>query len=232
MKKIFIILFIFFLSINIINSQQIRLKIVEKKGLVDIKTRDGKWTKPELNDVINYGTEIFTGFHSQLSIEIGNNSFVTINQLSHVKIEKVLILKKEATTKLYLTRGYLVALSKPIKSYKNKIFVTMSKGSVEFNDAGGEIYLRKDKGAIIKSFQNKVKIGSKLSKVYAIRKGEVCGITSTGRLIEGDEYLRKNINAIPNDLDQPQEIIAYYDLLFQNYSLEFGSGDYTNNQRP
>lgn len=232
MKKILISIVSVFFIVSFINSQQIRLKVVELKGLVDVKTREGKWEKFELNDMLSDGIEIFTGYHSQMSIEIGTGSFITINQLSSVKIEKILNLKQEATTKIYLSRGYIIVLSKPIGDYKNKIFVTMDKGTVEFDNSGGEIYLRKDKGAVIKSFINRIKIGSKLSKVYMIRKDEVCGITNTGKLIEGDKYLRQNINAIPNELDEPQEIIAYYDLLFQDYTTEFGTNDYTNNFRP
>ena len=231
--KIKIIIFI--LTIIIIGSgfsEEIKFKIVEKKGVVDIKYRDGKWEKPYINDIIPSGTEIFTGFHSQLSIEVGNGSYITINQLTNVKIEKIIITKEGVVTGLYLSRGYLVIFSKMMGKYKNKILVSLNQGNVEFNDSGGEVYLRQDKGAIIKSFSNNVKIGSRFKNIYFINKGEVCGILPSGQLIESDYYLRRKINVKPNNINESQEIIAYYDLLFQPYTSDIGTNDYYNVFRP
>lgn len=213
-------------------SEEIKLKIIEKKGTVDIKFRDQNWHEPELNNIISYGTEIFTGFHSQLSIEVGTDSYITINQLSHVIIENVIAKKEEAKINLFLKSGYLVILSKTKKDYKKKIFVTLDKGTVEFNNSGGEIYLIKDKGVIIKAFKGRVKIGSKLSKIHFIRRGEVCGILPEGKLLENDYYLRRKLNAKPNHIINPQDIIGYYELMFQPYTSETGISDYYDAYHP
>ena len=221
-KKIIFIILLLTLVISGF-AQEVRLKVIEKKGVVDIKSRDGEWIETSLNDIIPYGIEIFTGFHSSISIEVGNESYITVNQLTRVKIETVLARKKEAIISLSLISGYLVILSKSTGEYKNKIFISLNKGTVEFNDSGGEVYSRQDKGTIIKSFSGKIKIGSKLSKVYFIRKGEVCGISPDGKLVESDYYLRKKINAKPNDVISPQQIIGYYDLFFQPYTSDIGT---------
>lgn len=213
-------------------AQELKFSIVEVKGPVDIRYRDNEWEKASIETIVGSGTELFTGYHSQVTIEIGNNSYITVNQFTHIIIDKILVRKDEATTSLSLLRGYLVILSKPIGEFRNKISVMTKNGNVEFDDAGGEVYLRKDKGIVVKSFLGKINIGTKFSKIYFINKDEVCGILPGGRLISADYYLRQNINALPNNVNSPQDIQSFYQYISLPYTNELRTNDFHNHYEP
>lgn len=215
-----------------ISAQDSNYRIIEIKGRIDMRTVNGEWKTAQMDGVINENTEIFTGFHSQITFEVGNNSYLTLNQLTNAVIT-------DATTDtknefkiigVELTSGYVVANAKE----KNKIVVRINsnKDHAEFAESSGEVYYRKDNGTLIRSFAGMVKIGAKLSKMYFIKKGEVCGITPGGKLLESDYFLRREISIVPNNITDEKEIEAYYEILSLPYSSEPGTNDYTNSFRP
>jgi hypothetical protein len=232
MKKLFFLAILIFLPLLIINSEDIKLLVVEKKGTVDLKDREEKFKNLELNDVLQYGTEITTGFHSQISIQIGDDSYITLNQLSSIKINNVLVNKDVITTSIILNYGYVILYAKPVGKIKNKIIVGINRSNVEFENSSGEIYMRKDKGSIIKSYSGIIKIGTKLIKTYFISKDEICGILSTDILIESDYFLRRKINIKPNEFYENQKANAYFDAIFDNYTSDEYSNDYSEQVRP
>jgi len=232
MKKICILFLLINISILSLFCEEIKLVVVEQKGIIDIKTLDEKWFIPKRNDIISYGTEIITGFHSQISLEIEEKSYITVNQLSKVKIENIITTENDITININLISGYIVIHAKSLNAKKINIFVNINKSNVEFTNASGEIYLREDKGAIIKAFTGRLKIGSKLAKIYFLRKNEVCGISTGNVLIESDYFLRRNINAKSNTLYEKQLSDAYYDFLFLPYTQDFTVPDYQDNFRP
>ena len=218
MKKRILSLIILTSVVNFIFSQEMTYKVVEKKGNVDIKVRSGKWESISEGDLIITGTEIFTGLHSHLSLEIESGSYLTIKQLSHITIDRVRIKQDEISSEFYLKNGYVVALSKNIGALRNRILVVFSGGNVQFDNAGGEIYLRQETGAIVKSFIGKVSVRSKIRNSYFVRKHEVCGITPDGHLVESDYFLRRGIATKPLEYTGEGEIIYFYRQLLNYYS--------------
>ncbi|OHD19810.1 MAG: hypothetical protein A2086_13745 [Spirochaetes bacterium GWD1_27_9] len=230
MKKF--ILFYIFVFCFAIYSQELPIKVIEKKGNVDIKFRDDKWGSVAVEDVLIGGTEIFTGFNSQLSLELGEGTYVTINQLSKVIIDNIRVKKSEASMELYLANGFLVVMAKKANDINNKIIVTFMEGNVQFENSGGEIYLRKEQGAIIKCFLGKIKINPKIKTFYWINKNEMCGITTGGLLVENDIFLRKRSNTLPNDIKNPNEIDYYFNVICQPYTSDIGTNDYKGANSP
>jgi hypothetical protein len=232
MKKINFIFFMMFNIVCLINSQEIKMLIVEKKGIVDIKDMNEQYKKLELNDVLQYGSEITTGFHSQVSIQIGENSYITVNQLSSILISNVLVNKDEITTSVTLNHGYIVVFAKPIGKIKNRIIININRSNVELSNSGCEIYMRHDKGSIIKCINGMIKIGTKLVKTYFINKDETCGILPTDILIESDYFLRRKINVKANEIYEDQKTNAYFDYIFNNYTKDINTNDYSDQVRP
>ncbi len=232
MKKYFFLSFLVLFTLNFLFGEEIKLLVVEKKGTIDLKDRDGKYKTTKLNDILQYGTEIITGFHSDISIKIGEDSYITINQLSSVKITNVLVDSKAITTTLTLDYGYLVIYARPIGSMDNRIIVSINRSNVEFSNSGGEIYMRKDKGSIIKSSNGTIKIGTRLVKTYFIGKNETCAILPTDVLIESDYFLRKKINVKANSIYEDQKSHAFLDYIFQDYTKNVDTNDYSDQVRP
>jgi len=220
------------LCATIISAQEVRLRIAEQTGTVDIRYRDQEWQNIELDNFLSAGTEIQTGLHSRLSIEVGDQSFVTINQLSHVKIEKVRAKKNMIFTEFALKNGYVSVLSKSVKSASNTIVIQLDDGSVEFLNAGGDIYTRSEHGHLINSFIGKMKVISNVRDIYFLRKGMTCGITTDGLLIENEQFLRRDLATYPGDVLTESEQEAYFMVLTDPYSSESGTGDYYRTNRP
>jgi len=238
MKKHAFLWFILFFT-NLLFSQdykyadELQFRVVEMKGSVDVKYREDEWKIPAVKDILPGGLEIFTGLHSRLSIEYGGGCYVTINQLSHVTINKIRIIKDEAFLELMLDFGYMVILSKPIEKYKkNKITIQCSCGNVDFEKSAGEVYMRKDKGAIIKAFSGSIKVLSKVLNIFALHKNEMCGITAEGILLESEYFLKRNISTKRGDIDNPQSVDAFYDFVFVPYSEDMGTNDYSKHFHP
>ena len=232
MKKKLLYFIFFLLTILKIFSIDSNYKIIEIKGKVDMRPVNGEWKAPEIDEIITGTTEIFTGFHSQITFEVGNNSYVTLNQLTNATLTDTTTDAKNEfkIVGVELTTGYIVANAKE----KNKIVIMINSGKdhAEFGESNGEVYYRKDNGALIKSFAGMVKIGAKLSKMYFIKKGEVCGITPGGKLLESDYFLRREINIAPNNIIDPKDLEIYYELLSIPYTSEPKTNDYSNVFRP
>lgn len=226
MKKILFIFVFGVVQLFFIISQEFSYKVVEKKGAVDIKVRSGKWAAVEEGDVLITGTEIFTGLHSQISLEVAEGSYVTVDQLSHMVIDRVRVKKNEVVTELNLLNGYLVVYSRKSKELKNKILINFLQGNIQFENSGGEIYLRKEVGVVVKSFKGKVSLRTKGGDRYFIRKNEVCGISVKGRLIESDYFLKSAINTIPLEYQGETEVYHYYNQLLNYYTIDKNTTDY------
>ena len=231
-KKILFII----LSLNVLHcviSREIQYKIVEKKGIVDIRFKEGEWQKAEVDQLIPIYVEILTGFHSQLTIEITKGSYLTINQLSHVIINEEVEKFECCITNVTLLRGYLLANAKRISNEKNRIFIYIENGIIEFNEASGEVYLREDKGTFIKAFEGKVKISNKKKlPILNLKKDEICCFLPNGAFLDSDYFIRRNINIKPNNLIEPNKITAYYDQLFYYYTNDPNSNDYNDQFKP
>ena len=232
MKKIFLITIFSFGLIYYTLAEETKILIIEKKGQVDIKLNDDTFNNPKLNDTLQPGAEIITGFHSQLSLEIGKGSFVTVNQFSHVRIEKKIESVKEIKSIFTVLRGYVVAFTKNENDKPNKVILSVNKSNIEFNNAEGEVYFRIDKGTIINCYSGRIGISSKAYKIYSIGKNEMCGITPYDTIIESDYFLRRKINAKANVISEDKKIESYYDFLFIPYTSDMNLNDYSDNFRP
>jgi hypothetical protein len=230
MKKIIIFL-IFSLVLQGLISQEIKVKVIEKRGIVDLK-KNGEWISVNNGEILEPGTEIFTGIYAQLTLEIGTGSYITINQLSHSVLGETKTNNADLITEMYLLNGYLVLYAKKNESYKNKILINFIQGNTIFQEAGGEVYLRKEQGVIIKSFSGFVSVNPKSKTFYFIKKDEMCGITPDGILIENDYFLRRAINIKPYTVNNQSQVEAYYNFIFQPYSSEMNSNDYRDALSP
>ncbi len=218
---------------NIIFSEELSYKITEKNGSVDIRFKEGDWKQAEVNQSIPNYSEIITGYNSQLTIEITQGNYITINQLSHIIINEEEEKFECCITNIRILRGFIMAYAKRETNQKNRIVVYMENGSVEFNESSGEIYLREDKGSFIKAYGGKVKIYTKNRKpIFNLKKDEICSFLPNGSFLDSDYFLRRNFNIKPNNITNPQSITAYYDQLFQYYTNNPKNNDYTNNFSP
>lgn len=222
----------FFLTSSIFFAQEIAITVVEKKGKVDLKVRDGEWQGVQEKDILLTGSEIFTGLHSSITLEFGNGSYITVNQLTKATLTSVRLVKNEINVILTLDSGYMSILSKKNEKFLTKLTVNLGVGNVIFANSGGEVYLRKESGAIIKSIFGKVTVNPKVKTFAFIHKGEICGITAGGLLIEHDYFVRKEIITKPNEILNESQINAYFEIISSPFSLDFGSNDYGNNYRP
>ncbi len=231
MRGLYFFIFFVFFSLSV-TAGDLSLKVIEKKGKVDLKFRGSEEKTINLNDIVRPGSEIFTGLRGSLSLEFGEGSYVTINQLTKVTIESVRFNNKDASVDVILQNGFVVILAKKSPNLNPKISVLFSQGSVAFQNSGGEVYLRKEQGAIIKSFLGKVTVNPKIKTFYFIVKDEICGITPDGALLEYDYFLKQDINTKPNEITNANQIEAYFEYLSKPYNFETGSNDYRDNLRP
>lgn len=209
-------------------SQIVSYKVVEVKGSVDYKTREGDWREAHVGELFKGGTEIFTGLHSHISFEIGAKTFITVKQLSNVLLSDIRVRKNEALVDIYLKNGYTVVYAGNLGAFVNKVSVSFFDGSVRFEESGGEIYLRKESGAVIESFKGKIDVFSLIKNRYFILEGEMCGLDTRGKLIESDYFLRKNIQSVPADYLSDREKEIYMNSIFYNNSLDRYTGDYND----
>ena len=231
MRSVLLYIFLFAFTFTLF-SQEIPFSVIEKKGKVDVKFRDSNWDTVNTGDVVLSGTEIFTGLHSSITLEFGEGSYITVNQLSRMTIDNIRLKKNEVNIDLNLQNGFLVLYSKKNLNLNSKISVNFSQGNAVFENSGGEVYLRKEQGAIIKSFLGKVTINPKIKTLYFITKDEVCGINPDGMLIEYDYFLRQDIIIKPNEITNKNQIDAYFEYLSKPFNFETGSNDYRDNLRP
>lgn len=225
-------------------AQEIKLKVSELKGMVDIKAGEGKWTLPAVGDIITADTEIITGFHSQITLQADEYLYITINQLSEANVAEVRtgkienaksrkeVNREEVFVKINLHRGYAVCFSKKAEKIIYRSEIEFQSGLAEFSNAGGEIYSRFDKGALIKAFSGKILINAKLNKKYFLKKTELCLITPSGMLLDNDYFLRREINAKPSSITNEPDIIAYYNYITLPYTENNNLNDYSNQFRP
>ena len=96
-----------------LSAQSISFKIVELKGSVEIKDREGAWIEPHDGDLLLNGTELFTGLHSHVSIEVGEDSYITVNQLSNVQLLSLRV-QKENHADVFLKMVLLLLMQKPL----------------------------------------------------------------------------------------------------------------------
>lgn len=109
----------------------------------------------------------------------------------------------------------------------------MENGIAEFNESSGEVYLREDKGAFIKTYDGKVKIYSKKKiPILNLKKDEICCFLPNGGFLDCDYFIRRNINIKPNNLTDTNSITAYYDQLFHYYTNDPKGNDYSNQFKP
>lgn len=240
MKHVWILTFLL-ASLYCLVSQEMTYRVVEVKGKVDIKGRGGTFRKTEIGDYLLDGEEILTGFHSLISVQIGPASYITVNQDSHVSLNKIRIKQKEINSEIYIERGYAVILSREKEGIQNKIMINFPEGNVIFKESGGEIFTRRNDGVIIRCFQGRIDVNSRIKNRYFIRKGEMCKITKHGKLLESDYFLKMNINSIPYEYLTDEQKAAYYERLLNYYSDDsditdygagFGNDDPDINTRP
>ena len=224
MYKLIIVIFMFS-SLHIF-SQSASFKVIEVKGTVDIKDRLGEWKAPVEGDFLLNGTEIFTGLHSHISLEIGSESYITVNQLSNIMLDAMRVQKELISSEIYLVNGFVIVNAKDTDSYKNKVTVSFMDGRAVFKKAGGEIYLRKEYGAIITAGSGSISITSQLVNAYTIRKSERCAILPGGKQLTNEYFLMHNITSPAIGANSEMEGDLYMSRFHNFYTDSINSNDY------
>lgn len=223
------ILFIYLCLTLSLVSQELKVNIIDIKGTVSKRYMENDWEKVESYEEVFKGIEFFTGFHSSISFEIGKGSYITINQLSNIVFDKIESINGENNVNIFLLSGYAVIYS---KDKRDKILIFCEDSIITFKKGGGEVYLRKENGILIICNSGKINIKSKFKNSYFIRKNEMCGIDPDSHIIENDYFLRRNSNTIPNEIINEKSIMSYFDLFFQQYTLDEGKNNYFDNLNP
>lgn len=224
MKKMILIIFI--TLPYFINSQTAAFKVLEVKGNVDIRERGGKWKEVTDNELISDGCEIFTGLHSHISFEIGENSYITMNQLTNGILDKIRIQKELITSEVYLVNGYIIVSTKNTKLYKSRISVTFMDGKANFENSSGEVYLRKEYGALISSGKGRVSVYSQNLNRYDIYSQEKCAVLPGGRMVENEKFLMDGISGKPSGFASENQLNIFIEKFYNYYSDPLSKSDY------
>lgn len=224
MKKL--ILFILTLTACHIFPQSTSFKVIEIRGNIDIKDRSGEWKTPAENDFLLNGTEIFTGLHSHISLQVGEESYITINQLSNVILDTMRIQREEINSEIYLVNGFVVVNTKDTETFKTRLTISFMDGRAVFQKSGGDVYIRKEYGALIRAGSGRVNVVTQTVNRYNIRKNEQCAILPGGRLLKNDYFLMRNISSPAVGPAGNMETDLYHDKFHNYYSNIINNNDH------
>ncbi len=228
-----VLLFLFYLIFSAaVYGQEISIKVIEVKGIVDIKTPEAGWQKALDGTILSPGFEVTTGFRSQLTLEIGNSSYITINQNTTFSLDVVRARQREAIIETRFVRGYIVAYAKKVDNFSNKIFVSFDEGSVIFENSGGEIYSKRPDGVFVNNFLGKSTVKGKMLDTAFLGNDEKCMVNSDGKIIDGNYLTKRLAKAKPSFIDNVLLENSYYGNETPIFSQEYDWNDYTNQFRP
>ncbi len=193
---------LFFLLIPIISFSQtqqkekLSFKVTEVKGEVFRSDNESGWVQVKSGDLLSDNTEILTGLHSSLSLDLTEKSYITISQLSDVILQSTRIKKFTLTTEIYIVSGMVITSSEKLGNLDNEISLMFINGKTTLKNASGQIYMRKGYGVSVFSEKGDIEIeqciiGKNIKrKVYP---GDECLLKMNGQLVENSELIKQKM---------------------------------------
>lgn len=172
--------------------QKLSFKVTEVKGEV-FRSDENGWTVVKNGDVLSDNTEILTGLHSSLSLDLTESSYITISQLSDVILQNTRIKKYTLTTEIYIVSGMIITNSENMQDLDNEISVVFINGKAVLKNAAGQIYMRKGYGVTILSDRGDTEIEQNILGKNIKRKiypGDRCVLKTNGQLAENSELIK------------------------------------------
>lgn len=183
--------------------QKLSFKVAEVKGEVFRNDDEKGWIQVKNGDVLSDNTQILTGLHSSLSLDLTEKSYITINQLSDVILQTTRIKKFTLATEIYVISGMIVTSSEKLKDLDNEISVMFINGKATLKNASGQIYMRKGYGVTLLSESGNIEIEQNVLNKNIKRKvypGDKCILKMNGQLVENSEvteqemFMSKSLN--------------------------------------
>ncbi len=183
--------------------QKLSFKVTEVKGEVFRNNEDEGWIAVKDGDLLSDNTQILTGLHSGLSLDLTEKSYITISQLSNVILQSTRIKKFTLTTEIYIVSGMVVTSSEKMQDLNNELSVIFDNGKAILENASGQIYMRKGYGVTIFSERGDINIEQNILGKTIKRKvypGDYCLLKKNGRFVENRElaeqemFMSKSLN--------------------------------------
>lgn len=201
----FIVLFLLMPIICFAQSEQQKLsfKVTEVKGEVFRSSDENGWTAVKNGDLLSDNTEILTGLHSSLSLDLTEKSYITISQLSDVILQSTRIKKYALTTEIYVVNGMIITSSEKMQDLNNELSVMFINGKTVLKNASAQIYMRKGYGVTVFSDKGDIEIEQSILGKNIKRKiypGDHCVLKMNGQLAENSKltelemFMSKSLN--------------------------------------
>lgn len=183
--------------------QKLSFKVTEVKGEVFRSNDENGWTKVKNGDLLSDNTEILTGLHSSLSLDLTEKSYITISQLSDVILQSTRIKKYTLATEIYIVSGMIITSSEKLQDLDNELSVMFINGKAVLKNASGQIYMRKGYGVTVISDKGDFEVEQNILGKNIKRKvypGDRCVLKMNGQLVENGElteldmFMSKSLN--------------------------------------
>lgn len=214
-------------------NETISFKVVELKGDVHCKEEAGEWKKLKAGDTLSENTELFTGLHSYVSLDIGENSFLTVTQFSNVFLNRIEIKKFTFSSEIYITNGLVIASTRKVGDLDYELIISFINGRVILDNASAQIYIRKEYGTLIESETGKITVENTILKSthkHPLLPGEKYAVLANNRTLENDYFIRKSTTLTPGNVAETEEQL-YFDKLYHFYSDPSSKNSYGNRFR-
>ena len=127
-------------------SEKLIATVVSVKGSAEVREgAKAAWRKVKAGDKYTEGAEIRTGYRSEVNLEFSDNSKITINRVSHFRVDKFKRQGNKVVTRSHLSYGKVragVEKGPAVSDYK----ITTSMGTLGVNGTR-DIYLYVDPGS-------------------------------------------------------------------------------------
>lgn len=176
--------------------QKLSFKVMEVKGEVFRSNEEGGWTEVKNGDLLSDDTEILTGLHSSLSLDLTEKSYITISQLSDVILQNTRIKKYALTTEIYIVSGMIITSSEKMDDLDNELSVMFINGKTTLKNASGQIYMRKGYGVTVISDNGDFEIEQNIlgrSIKHKVYPGDRCLLKMNGQIVENSELTELDI---------------------------------------
>ena len=183
--------------------QKLSFKVAEVKVEVFRNNEENGWTPVKNGDVLPDNTQILTGLHSSLSLDLTEKSYITISQLSDVVLQTTRIKKFTLTTEIYIVSGMIITSSEKLQDLDNEINVMFINGKATLKNAAGQIYMRKGYGVTLLAENGDIEIEQNILRKNIKRKiypGDKCLLKMNGQLVENHKivehemFMSKSLN--------------------------------------
>ncbi|NIA07826.1 MAG: hypothetical protein GWP14_09390 [Actinobacteria bacterium] len=127
-------------------TEELTATVISVTGSAEVREGPGQpWRAVKAGDKYKEGAEIRTGYRSEVNMEFSDNSKITINRVSHFRVDKFRRIGNKVVTRSHLSYGKVragVEKGPAVSDYK----ITTSMGTLGVNGTR-DIYLYVDPGS-------------------------------------------------------------------------------------